>query len=752
MINIMKRYCVGVLVMYLLLVEFGNTKRTHKQCKEQNRKTLVCNYIPKLLFKQYVHVRFIDCIRDERSVLLNSSSFIHESWAKVLTIEFNDITENEYFGTFSRECFKGLVALKELKIHLGDFKLDENAFVGLSSVHTLDVSKCYRLLVADVLKTLKMKSALPALKRLIMSGIGSYSAENVISQTDLDYIPPRQISTLDLSRNQITFVNNSRIIQSFSSLKSLNVSYSILSDLSGFYVEQNNLIQLEVIDISNAVLPVSAVSLIPGKYVGKNMVFKYSEVTDKGRYLHIENFLTPSVVNASGILPSMVSVWIYNSTLIIDVPLHWKVKQFVGRNNNFKYLDAILVCPIFKFTSLYHVDISYNGLEMVRPSKCFPNLEIYELSNNKLFKMLENNEHLFEKLFAYHSKLRIINIANNHLPKIPKTFFKYNKNTEVIDLSFNQLEQLHFDMMDLHNLRQLDVSNNNIKVLDEISIRSLNDVPCVGSHSSFGDRCLLIMKSNPFLCSQCACKSSIKWLVNLKHLQKEQQDLMCMSEDSTSININESAIKRIQKICNRKLIIISSTVSAFVTITIVCIICIILYRRKRMLKRRRQMENVLARFKEGEGQYEFVAFLSYSSGDYQFVQDHVINQLNENLKLVIETDRNLICTGDQYFRPGFTLLDETEQCLDRASVVILLLSDNFCRSSYCQNEFNQAYMQGKPIVLMILGNVEEELMMPSLKSLYRRNVRILWKVDNNEFVLSTTWGNVCNSLLEKTQV
>jgi hypothetical protein len=61
-------------------------------------------------------------------------------------------------------------------------------------------------------------------------------------------------------------------------------------------------------------------------------------------------------------------------------------------------------------------------------------------------------------------------------------------------------------------------------------------------------------------------------------------------------------------------------------------------------------------------------------------------------------------------------------------------------------------MQGKPIVLMILGNVEEELMMPSLKSLYRRNVRILWKVDNNEFVLSTTWGNVCNSLLEKTQV
>jgi hypothetical protein len=111
-------------------------------------------------------------------------------------------------------------------------------------------------------------------------------------------------------------------------------------------------------------------------------------------------------------------------------------------------------------------------------------------------------------------------------------------------------------------------------------------------YNTCNDRCLLIMKSNPFLCSQCARKSSIKWLVNLKQLQKEQQDLMCMSEDETSINIDESAIKRIQKICNRKLII-SSTVTAFETITIVCIICIILYRRKWMLKRRKKMGNVL---------------------------------------------------------------------------------------------------------------------------------------------------------------
>jgi hypothetical protein len=164
------------------------------------------------------------------------------------------------------------------------------------------------------------------------------------------------------------------------------------------------------------------------------------------------------------------------------------------------------------------------------------------------------------------------------------------------------------------------------------------------------------------------------------------------------------------------------------------------------------MENVLARLKEGEGQYEFVAFLSYSDGDYQFVQDHVIGKLNENLQLRIETDRRLLCTGDQDYRLGFNVQDETVQCLDRVSVVIVLVSDNFCRDLYCKNVFDRAFLQGKPIVLMRLGNVDEQLMMPALKSLYKNGVNILWEIENGELVLKDTWGNVCSLVLEKVQV
>jgi hypothetical protein len=148
--NAIKRYCVGILVIFVLYVEVRNTKTIFERCNEINNTILVCNYIPKQLSRNYKYVRIVDFKREDKIVTLNSSSFIHESWAKVQTIEFNDQTGLGFLCTFSSECFKGLISLKELKIHLSHFQLDTYAFVGLPLVHTLDVSKCYRLVIQDV--------------------------------------------------------------------------------------------------------------------------------------------------------------------------------------------------------------------------------------------------------------------------------------------------------------------------------------------------------------------------------------------------------------------------------------------------------------------------------------------------------------------------------------------------------------------------------------------------------------------------
>ena len=738
-------YIIKILVTVILFIELGHGKAEtmNEKCDEENNTTLICNYIPKSLKRQYHHVRIFDFKRENKLLSINSSSFTDKSWTKVHSIEFNDSIGMEA----SRGCFQGLRSLKELRIHVADFHLDAEAFIGLPLVHTLDVSKCVRLSLEDISNALKDKSTLPGLKNLILAEIGDYrSINNTINSKNAAYLLQRNITNFDISRTQIHFINItavSKILKTSNSHLSINISQSVIAELAAADIDSKDLINIRELDLSHLVLPASALPFA-WRYVMSHQTVKYSDITFKN---DLQHFFTPSIVNMSMILSNRVSmVGCYNCTIMLDEPLNWKVKQLILRKNNVKYLDVKIVCQIHKLTSIHHLDLSENGLELIHPMACLPNLEIFVLSKNKLFRMLANEPRDFEKLFASFSKLREINLSNNNLSKVPENLFKYNRNIEIIDLSFNDLVQVHSDLKDLHRLRVFDVRNNMIKVLDEVSINSLNGIPCVD------DYCSVLMASNPFLCSTCSCKSSIDWLLSSTLGKTDQQALQCITENEVLVNVDESIPRKIQAICNRKIVIIVTTVGLIVFFLIVSTTGFLLYRRYRKHQRKRKMDTVIARFITGEEQYEFVAFLSYSSMDDQFVQDHVIDPLNENLRLMIGTDRDLVCTGDQHLRPGFRVFDDTDLCLDRASVVIVVVSDNFCRSSYCRMEFDQAYLKKKPIVLMLLGHVDEELMMPTLKTLYKRDVRILWKNENGQFVLTTTWENVCSSVLEKVEI
>ncbi|XP_053383694.1 toll-like receptor 4 [Mercenaria mercenaria] len=539
------------------------------------------------------------------------------------------------------------------------------------------------------------------------------------------------------------------LFKSLKTLERLNVSYSTIADTWGNDITQEDMSHVKVVDMSHATLPAKIVPLFPGKYIIANKTANYSEVRNLDE---LKNILTPTVINVSGVFPEPSSGWIYNCTLKIDEPLHWNVKQLILSKNNLNYLDLVVKCPIFKISSLVDLDLSDNELQMLQPMSCVPNLERVDLSKNNLFMMIQKEPDLFGDLLTTQTKLRFINLAKNQLSKVPSKLFKNCKNVEIIDLSYNKLEQLHLDLIDLHHLRVLDVSHNNIKVLDEVSIDKVKGIPCAKSLMYGENQCSVVFTSNPIRCSTCVTKPFIQWLVNSKKVDVKTQGLSCTREDGTDVNVDVSVVSKVQNICNRKTVIIVTIVSTGVTLLTVTTLLSLLYRRKQKIQRKRKMENIVNKLIEGEGQYEFVAFLSYSSRDDQFVQENVIDQLNENLQLMTGIDRNLVCTGDQHLRPGFIVHDEITKCLDRASVIIIVVSNNFCRSAYCQNEFDQAYMQRKPIILMLMEHVKEELMMPTLRQLYKRDVRILWTVENGQYVLKTAWENVCRSVLDKVQV
>ncbi|KAH3841008.1 hypothetical protein DPMN_114467 [Dreissena polymorpha] len=80
---------------------------------------------------------------------------------------------------------------------------------------------------------------------------------------------------------------------------------------------------------------------------------------------------------------------------------------------------------------------------------------------------------------------------------------------------------------------------------------------------------------------------------------------------------------------------------------------------------------------------------------------------------------------------------------------MLLLTDNFVNSEYCLNEFDVAFRVGKPVIMMLKGDVDMTRAPPVIRDLFHTYVRVLWKCDDNgEYSMTTSWENVCNAILE----
>lgn len=167
----------------------------------------------------------------------------------------------------------------------------------------------------------------------------------------------------------------------------------------------------------------------------------------------------------------------------------------------------------------------------------------------------------------------------------------------------------------------------------------------------------------------------------------------------------------------------------------------------RRRRRRRKREDRIRLIHEGHDEHEFLVFLSYGSDDFEIVNQHVVAPLSENLKELIDTERELICVGDRHFRAGHYIHNETIECLNRSAVVLFVLSDNFTESRHCMNEFEEAYRMGKPIILLTLGHLDINKMSTSMRELYNSRTRIVFAKEANAYVLQTTWQNVCESIL-----
>ncbi|XP_045170933.2 toll-like receptor 1 [Mercenaria mercenaria] len=731
------------LIVLLMLIKLSIIVSLKEYYDTMNT-TLKCNYIPKDIPNGISFVHILDFKEQNQIFEVNSSHFETDNWRRVKSLELT-YTVSEYISSIilKSKCFHGLKTLQELHIHLmTGIKLDPNAFTGLDTLKLLDMSGCVRLSLTALVRSINGKGILPSLENLNVSYLNLYREPNKFGTKLAQALQDKNVTSLDFSYTRISEINLTALLNSMKHLKNVNISHCTVSHVTiDKSTDVCKFMHLHVLDFSHTRLLWD----IPSQIKIYNKIWHSSDLSDDSNYI-----LSPKVVNFSSIsISGSGQLWIINSTGQVNIPLEWHSQELILRQNNIKYLDIQMQCNIYAAFTFKHIDLAENGLEFLHPSMtaCFPNLERIDLSRNQLYKMVQEHHMFFKQLYVSLHHLKMIKLSTNFLTSIPKDTFIQNYDLEKIDLSHNNLGQVTFTLQHLKKLKVLDLRNNRIKILNGISMNNLESmntrVPKLGDI-----RTSVQLESNPISCSKCEAKTFISWLTSTKSVDIPTSNLRCITESGSTQNINYRTPELVQGICNKKTVIISISTSVGLIAFIAVVTVTITYKCKKWARNKAKRMKFLMNLHAGQGQYEFAAFLSHSSDDTDFVENYLLDKLNENLQLMTGIDRNLVCTGDAYLRPGFLILDEAARCIERASAFIVVVSDSYCTSAYCHNEIDLANRLNKPIILMIKGHVDENLMMPTMKMLFKSNVRVLWTLENNEYILKTTWENVCASVLD----
>jgi hypothetical protein len=92
------------------------------------------------------------------------------------------------------------------------------------------------------------------------------------------------------------------------------------------------------------------------------------------------------------------------------------------------------------------------------------------------------------------------------------------------------------------------------------------------------------------------------------------------------------------------------------------------------------------------------------------VYRYIIDELKDTLSARLDASKDdIVCIGDIHFEPGRYILDEIIRCTESSCVVLLVVSEAFCKSHYCDFEALCAQLEKKPIILMFLEDVSNRL-------------------------------------------
>lgn len=667
------------------------------------------------------------------------SSFSDFTWQFVQSL---DIYKENYCPNIPNRSFENLNLLYHLGIHIQcAIVIEEEAFFGAVNVEELDLTNCVRLSMFYLIRAFNHTETLPKLRVLTIDSLnGVHRGPEIYNNFDKESISAlkaRPITEVYARYLHVGIVDLTSVLGLCSTLR--------LVDISNLYVDVIN-----VFNVSNIECP--SIRTVNAEGVRSsyhhttinvvNVKINLTEMFNKSENLY--RYLALQTVTSLN-LNNYISA---NETHIRHSEIYFKgfnfqLQNLSLRHNKLAYLDFTFDTDCCR--NLKYFDLADNGMQYFNPSiiqNC-TKLKVLNLSNNSLFQMQDNHPEVFRQLFMYVSRLQAIDLSFNGLTFIPKDMFIANPEVTDVYLRGNKLVQLH--AMSAQSLQYIDIRNNDVAFLDDESINFLQKISIATKSQKF----FVNMKDNPLQCT-CTSLHFLEWFIRFDNFV-DKQDYTCEyhgKESHITVNVKNDLqfyCDRAARVRRTLTISISLSAIAIFFIAIMTLIC----RRMRLKRyRKKKIDENITLFRSNEHVYRFPVFLSYCNENDDFVQENIYIPLEQNLRNTIEKDSDLVGFGDQHFRPGYSIHAEILRCLEMSGVMIAVVSHEFCESSYCRNEIQQAYSMEMPIMLLFMEEVNTEYMTPLLKSIFNRNTRISIKTVNDRIKVVPDWDTICGSILE----
>ena len=516
---------------------------------------------------------------------------------------------------------------------------------------------------------------------------------------------PRDLEVLNVSGNDI---DNFKII--------VSEKFSTQMSLKELDARHNQISTLPIIEI-----PKSATTGLISFYFGDNPFNCDCKVLWLHNLITLQNSNTETYVIRNSETLSCQSLYRHEPGLMRDM----KPENFLCEYNK----SCPELCKCYQNDHVNIVDCKNNNITAIS-NEISTDSKVLDLSGNSISVLEPNN---FDGL----SQLEELLINSNQISEVNTGTFRNLSDLRKLDLAQNQLSALQMDMFEgLVGLETLDLRFNQINRVEKGSFQAMKSLKYLNirgnqlktisntEFTSFAQIQSLKLSQNPWPC-ECAFVEIMKRFMNQNAKRIDDfDDIACEYYDreknkhmkhflfdvhKPEFCMNDAAVVKI--LDNTPVISISVVLSVII---VALIIVIVIFKHRKFLKiwcfvkfrRKFHCDN-----ENDEANRPYDAFISYSSKDVDIVAREIVPHLEEPRN---GREGYKLCVRDRDFPAGAGIAETINEAVNKSKRVLVIVSDNYLKSEWCQYEFQKANHQlvqerKNRIIIILLEEVNPDL-------------------------------------------